>query len=183
MIEGRAYCDKCASLLPSRNSRKELEGLLLLGVAVRAGTSAWEGTRLCRTRTAWTRWREWRYHEGSGLDPAQWWYKAMLYTVGRVCTEEQWQEWWEGEATRRDALTEILQGPEPDHGLRRPGLASVSAPVGEVDRGRSGAGARHDGGSSGGKGAAARGTGSQGPDEARGGGGAPGGQGPASPGA
>ena len=96
MVDGRAYCDKCASLLPSRSSRKELEGLLLLGVAVRAGASAWEGTRLCRTRTAWTRWREWRYHEGAGLDPAQWWYRALLYTVGRMCTEEQWQEWWEG---------------------------------------------------------------------------------------
>ena len=116
MIEGRAYCDKCASLLPSRGSRKELEGLLLLGVAVRAGASAWEGTRLCRTRTAWTRWREWRYHEGAGLDPAQWWYRAILYTVGRVCTEEQWQEWWEGEATRRDALTRYCRDPLPTTG-------------------------------------------------------------------
>ena len=122
MIEGRAYCDKCASLLPSRNSRKELEGLLLSGVAVRAGTSAWEGTRLCRTRTAWTRWREWRYHEGSRLDPAQWWYKAMLYTVGRVCTGEQWQEWcqWEGAATRRDALTRYYRDPAPTTGCADP---------------------------------------------------------------
>ena len=41
----------------------ELEGLLLLGAATRAGVSEREGVRLCRTRTAWTRWREWRYHE------------------------------------------------------------------------------------------------------------------------
>ena len=31
----------------------------------------------------------------------------------RVCTEEQWQEWWEGEATRRDALTRYCRDPLP----------------------------------------------------------------------